>query len=109
MAEREDLELERRTAPKGGQKCGQKGAQEVPEGSRRKKDHSQFINQIGFARTTLISALNRALHIETQLREAWLAHPAASRGATEKSTPWKFSNAWTCPLTSTSCVSTRSN
>ena len=37
MAERQDLELERRTAPKGGEKCGQKGGQEVPEGESKEK------------------------------------------------------------------------
>jgi hypothetical protein len=37
MAEREDLELERRTAPKRGEKCGQKSGQEMPEGESKEK------------------------------------------------------------------------
>jgi hypothetical protein len=37
MAEREDLELEHRTAPKGGEKCGQKSGQEVSEGESKEK------------------------------------------------------------------------
>jgi len=37
MAERQDLELKCGTAPKGGEKCGQKGGQEVPEGESKEK------------------------------------------------------------------------
>jgi hypothetical protein len=37
MAEREDLELQRGTAPKGGERCGQKGGQEVSEGESKEK------------------------------------------------------------------------
>jgi hypothetical protein len=37
MAEREDLELQRSTAPKGGEKCGQKSGQEVSEGESKEK------------------------------------------------------------------------
>src|SRR6516225_6430815 len=37
MAEREDLELQRSTAPKGGEKCGQKSGPEVSEGESKEK------------------------------------------------------------------------
>jgi hypothetical protein len=37
MTEREDLELERRTAPKRSEKCGQKSGQEMPEGKSKEK------------------------------------------------------------------------
>jgi hypothetical protein len=48
MAEREDLKLECHMAPKGGEKCGQKGRQDIRKGNRRKEDNPQFINQIRF-------------------------------------------------------------
>ena len=37
MAEREDLELQRRTAPEGSEKRGQKSGQQVPEGESKEK------------------------------------------------------------------------
>jgi hypothetical protein len=37
MAEREDLELQRSTAPKGGEKCGQESGQYVPEAESKEK------------------------------------------------------------------------
>jgi hypothetical protein len=37
MAEREDLELKRRTAPEGSEKRGQKSGQRVPEGESKEK------------------------------------------------------------------------
>jgi hypothetical protein len=51
MAQREDLELQRCMTPKRSEKCGQKGGQLVPQGNRRKRDNSQFINQIGVCET----------------------------------------------------------
>jgi hypothetical protein len=48
MAECEDLELQRRTAPEGSEKRGQRADNRSPKGNRRKKDNSRFINQIGF-------------------------------------------------------------
>jgi hypothetical protein len=40
MAQREDLELERRAAPKEGEKRGQKGGQQVP--ARESKENRQL-------------------------------------------------------------------
>jgi hypothetical protein len=37
MAKGEDLELKRRPAPKGGEKCGQESGQQVPEGESKEK------------------------------------------------------------------------
>ena len=37
MAEREDLELQRRTAPEGSEKRGQKSGQKVPEGESKEE------------------------------------------------------------------------
>src|SRR5215468_5257711 len=42
MAKGEDLELKRRTAPKGSEKRGQKSGQNVPEGESKGKGHSQL-------------------------------------------------------------------
>jgi hypothetical protein len=47
MAKGEDLELQRRPAPKGSEKCGQESGQQVPEGESKESDNSRFTNQIG--------------------------------------------------------------
>jgi hypothetical protein len=46
IANGEDLELKRRSAPKGSDKRGQGSGQQMPEGNRREKDNPRFINQI---------------------------------------------------------------
>jgi len=45
MAKGEDLELKRRPAPKGGEKCGQESGQQVPEGESKEKRWSRGVTR----------------------------------------------------------------
>jgi hypothetical protein len=68
MAEREDLELERRTAPKGGEKCGQKGGQEVPEGESKEKGQLSVYQSDQSLQVTAGCSTPRSAHAKAQLK-----------------------------------------
>jgi hypothetical protein len=64
MAKGEDLELKRRTAPKGSEKRGQKSGQNVPEGeSKGKRTTSSLSIKSEFARAMLREIPARCLTI----------------------------------------------
>jgi hypothetical protein len=56
MAEREDLELKRRTAPEGSEKRDQKSGPQVPEGESKEKGQLPVYQSVSdFAGTTLVT------------------------------------------------------
>src|SRR6516164_2264712 len=87
MAKGEDLELKRRPAPKGGEKCGQESGQQVPEGESKEKDNSQFINQIGVCENHNLSRLRWTPDLLT-LSNLGGEVPGAQRGGHGRADPY---------------------
>jgi hypothetical protein len=91
MAEREDLELQRRTAPKGGEKCGQKSGQEVSEGESKEKGQLPVYQSDRILRERQWKRMRKrprlasthTLACEADLRQDW-------REAADRASPYAF-------------------